>query len=436
MRIENVKGGYDFLPKEQKIRNYINDTLKEVFEKYGYCSIETPILCYYDILAGKYDESNELLNEIYKLTDQGKRNLGLRYDLTVPFAKFIALNKKNITMPFKRYEISKVFRDGPIKVGRDREFTQCDVDVVGITGQMIEAELISLYVEAFLKLEIDVIIKYNNRNLMSGLIFECGVKEELISKTITIIDKIEKMSNEEFKKALIDIGLDYEQSNNLLSYFSLSLEELNEMFNNTTNKQLRLGLEELNKLTNYLENLELSKYCKFHSSLARGQDYYTGTVFEVYEKSGKLSCSIGGGGGYDKIITDFINDENIYPAIGISFGLTTLYEILKDNKKFQNSSQVDIFIIPINTEKESLKLANNIRKLGFKVDIEMCNKKLKKSLSFANKENIPFVIILGEDEIKNKYFYLKDMYNNNSLKIELDKLEQLEDVCIIKDSNN
>lgn len=436
MRIENVKGGYDFLPKEQKIRNYINETLKDVFEKYGYCPIETPILCYYDILAGKYDESNDLLNEIYKLTDQGKRNLGLRYDLTVPFAKFIALNKNNITMPFKRYEISKVFRDGPIKVGRDREFTQCDVDVVGITGQMIEAELISLYVEAFLKLEIDVIIKYNNRNLMSGLIFECGVKEELISKTITIIDKIEKMSDGEFKKSLLDIGLDYEQSNNLLSYFSLSLEELNKMFINTTNKQLKLGLDELNKLTNYLENLELSKYCKFSSSLARGQDYYTGTVFEVYEKSGKLSCSIGGGGRYDKIITDFINDENIYPAIGISFGLTSLYEILKDNKKFQNSSQVDIFIIPMNTEKESLKLANNIRKLGFKVDIEMCNKKLKKSLSFANKENIPFVIILGEDEIKNKCFYLKDMWDNKSLKIELDKLEQLEDVCTIKDSNN
>lgn len=436
MRIENVKGGYDFLPKEQKIRNYINETLKDVFEKYGYRSIETPILCYYDILAGKYDESNDILKEIYKLTDQGKRNLGLRYDLTVPFAKFIALNKNNITMPFKRYEISKVFRDGPIKVGRDREFTQCDVDVVGITGQMIEAELISLYVEAFLKLEIDVIIKYNNRNLMSGLIFECGVKEELISKTITIIDKIEKMSDGEFKKSLLDIGLDYEQSNNLLSYFSLSLEELNKMFNNTTNKQLKLGLDELNKLTNYLENLELSKYCKFCSSLARGQDYYTGTVFEVYEKSGKLACSIGGGGRYDKIITDFINDENIYPAIGISFGLTSLYEVLKDNKKFQNSSQVDIFIIPMNTKKESLKLANNIRKLGFKVDIEMCNKKLKKSLSFANKENIPFVIILGEDEIKNKCFYLKDMWNNKSLKIELDKLEQLEDVCIIKDSNN
>ena len=432
MIIENVKGGYDFLPREQKIRNYINNTLREVFEKYGYCSIETPILCYYDILAGKYDESNDLLNEIYKLTDQGKRKLGLRYDLTVPFAKFIALNKNNITMPFKRYEISKVFRDGPVKVGRDREFTQCDVDVVGITGQMIEAELIGLYVEAFSKLKIDVIIKYNNRNLMSGLICECGVKEELISKTITIIDKIEKLSEADFKNALLDIGLSSEQSSNLLSYFSLSLEELNKKFDNTNNEQLKLGLTELNNLNDYLKELNLSKYCKFSSSLARGQDYYTGTVFEVYEKSGKISCSIGGGGRYDKIITDFIDDGNKYPAIGISFGLTALYEILKDNKEFENSSQLDIFIIPMNTQKESLKLASDIRKLGFKVDIEMSDRKLRKSLNFANKANIPFVIILGEDEVINKNFVLKDMINNKEYKIKNDEIEELLKIVVIQ----
>lgn len=134
MKIQNVKGGYDFLPKEQKIKNYINSILKEIFEQYGFKSIETPILCYYDILSDKYDEENDILNEIYKLNDQGKRKLGLRYDLTVPFAKFIALNKNQIKFPFKRYEIDKVFRDGPVRVGRDREFTQCDVDVVGLSG--------------------------------------------------------------------------------------------------------------------------------------------------------------------------------------------------------------------------------------------------------------------------------------------------------------
>ncbi|MBP3707227.1 MAG: histidine--tRNA ligase [Clostridia bacterium] len=428
MEIENVKGGYDFLPEEQNIRNYINNTLKEVFEQYGYCSIETPILCYYDILAGKYDESNDLLNEIYKLTDQGKRKLGLRYDLTVPFSKLIALNKNKLTMPFKRYEIAKVFRDGPIKAGRDREFTQCDVDVVGIEGQMIEAELVSLYVESFKKLKIDVEIKYNSRKLMNGLILESGVAEDLTSKTITIIDKIEKLSKEDFEKALLEIGLTTEQSEKLQQYFSMTLEQINEMFKDTQNLVLEEGLKELNELNDYLTALNIQEYCKFTSSLARGQDYYTGTVFEVYEKNGVLNCSIGGGGRYDKIITDFINDGNVYPAVGVSFGLTSLYAILKDRAELSKKSQLDFYIIPMGTEKESLKLAIDLRKQGFNVDISMNGRKLKKCLDYANKANIPYVIILGEDEIEKGSFLIKDMNNKNQIEVSFDKIESVKDL--------
>lgn len=425
MEIENVKGGYDYLPEEQKIRNYINNTLKTVFEEYGYTSIETPILCYYDILAGKYDESNDLLNEIYKLTDQGKRKLGLRYDLTVPFSKLIALNKNKITMPFKRYEIAKVFRDGPIKAGRDREFTQCDVDVVGIEGQMIEAELVSLYVEAFKKLKIDVEIKYNSRKLMNGLILECGVSEELTSKTITIIDKIEKLSKDDFNKALLEVGLNQEQSEKLQKYFSLSLQQINELFSNSENDVLNEGLKELNELNDYLNALNLQDYCKFTSSLARGQDYYTGTVFEVYEKNGKLNCSIGGGGRYDKIITDFIGDGNVYPAVGVSFGLTSLYAILKDRAEFSSKALLDFYIIPMGTEKESLKLAIDLRKQGYKVDISMNGRKLRKCLDYANKANIPYVVVLGEDEINNQKFVVKDMINKNQIEVTFDDITNI-----------
>ncbi len=428
MEIENVKGGYDFLPEEQNIRNYINNTLKEVFEQYGYCSIETPILCYYDILAGKYDESNDLLNEIYKLTDQGKRKLGLRYDLTVPFSKLIALNKNRLTMPFKRYEIAKVFRDGPIKAGRDREFTQCDVDVVGIEGQMIEAELVSLYVEAFKRLKIDVEIKYNSRKLMNGLILECGVPDELTSKTITIIDKIEKLSKEDFNKALLEVGVNAEQSEKLQAYFSMSLEQMNEMFSNTENAVLAEGLKELNDLNDYLTALDLQGYCKFTSSLARGQDYYTGTVFEVYEKNGILNCSIGGGGRYDKIITDFIDDGNVYPAVGVSFGLTSLYAILKDRAELNQKSQLDFYIIPMGTEKESLKLAIELRKQGFNVDVSMNGRKMKKCLDYANKVNIPYVIILGEDEINNGSFYIKDMNAKEQYEVSFSKIDTVKDI--------
>lgn len=428
MIIQNVKGGYDFLPKEQKIRNYINGILKSNFEEYGYLPIETPILCYFDMLAGKYDETNDILKEIYKLKDQGDRNLGLRYDLTVPFAKFIALNKNELKLPFKRYEINKVFRDGPVKVGRDREFTQCDVDVVGLSNQMIEAELISLYVNAFTKLNIEINIKYNSRNLMKGLILDTGVNEELVSSTITIIDKIDKLTTEELTQYFIEIGLEQKQIDLLLEYFKLSLEELNNKFKETTNEDIKRGLEELNNLEEYINKMNLKEYCTFTSSLARGQDYYTGNVFEVYEKNGALSGAIGGGGRYDKMITEFINDGETYPAVGISFGLTSIFELLKNREEFKDSSPVDIYIIPMGTNIESLTLANKLRDLGIKVDLEMNNKKLKKSLDFCNKENIPYVIILGEDEITNNSFKLKDMFNKEEIIISMNELNKVKDI--------
>lgn len=428
MIIQNVKGGYDFLPKEQKIRNYINGILKNTFEEYGYLPIETPILCYFDMLAGKYDESNDILKEIYKLKDQGDRNLGLRYDLTVPFAKFIALNKNELKLPFKRYEINKVFRDGPVKVGRDREFTQCDVDVVGLSNQMIEAELISLYVNAFTKLNIEINIKYNSRNLMKGLILDTGVSEDLVSSTITIIDKLDKLTTEELTNNLLELGLNETQTKSLLEYFKLSLEELNIKFQNTTNEDIKRGLEELNNLEEYITKMNLEEYCTFTSSLARGQDYYTGNVFEVYEKNGLLSGAIGGGGRYDKMITEFINDGETYPAVGISFGLTSIFELLKNREEFASSSPIDIYVIPMGTNIESLKLANELRKLDIKVDLEMNNKKLKKSLDFCNKENIPYVIILGEDEIANNSFKLKDMINKEEYLINMNELDKVKDI--------
>ena len=428
MIIQNVKGGYDFLPKEQRIRNYINSILKETFERFGYQPIETPILCYFDMLAGKYDESNDILNEIYKLKDQGNRELGLRYDLTVPFAKFIALNKNEIKLPFKRYEINKVFRDGPVKVGRDREFTQCDVDVVGLSGELIDAELVSLYVDAFNKLQIPINIKYNSRKLMSGLITETGIPEDLISPTITIIDKIDKLTEFELANEFTNIGLTSVQIAKLLEYFKLDLKELTKKFKSTENTLLKEGLEEINNLTKYLKELKILKYTTFTPSLARGQDYYTGNVFEVYETTGKLTGAIGGGGRYDKMITDFIDDGNTYPAIGISFGLTSIFALLKDREDLNKPTNIDIYIIPMNTKIESLKLANELRNLGYNVEIEMEDKKLKKSLDFCNKEQIPYVIILGEDEITNKVFKIKNMLNREEIEIDFNNINKIKEM--------
>ena len=428
MKIQNVKGGYDFLPKEQKIRNYINGILKSTFEEFGYQPIETPILCYLDMLVDKYDKNNDLLKEIYKLTDQGDRKLGLRYDLTVPFAKFIALNKNNISFPFKRYEIAKVFRDGPVKVGRDREFTQCDADVVGIEGQFIEAELLSLYINAFKKLGIDIIIKYNNRNLMRGLIKETGVSEEQISKVITILDKMNKITEAELRTYLIEIAIENEQIDKLLMLFKMDVDKIKDMLKDSTNEELTLGIKEIDTLKGYLEKLGYSEICKVDLTLARGQDYYTGNVFEVYDKSGYLTSSIGGGGRYDKMVTEYINDGEVYPAVGISFGLTSIYEILKTRDDFKNTSDIKFYIIPMGVDMEALSLADTLRSYGYNVDVEMKGRKLKKSLDFANRENIPYVIIVGEDEVKSGKVTVKDMINQNNFEIDLKNPEKVKEI--------
>lgn len=425
MKIQNVKGCNDYLPQEQRIRNYINDKLKETFLEFGYQSIETPILCYYDMLIDKYDEQNDLVKEIYKLTDQGKRELGLRYDLTVPFAKFIALNKNQIRLPFKRYEIAKVFRDGPVKLGRDREFTQCDVDVVGLSGQMIEAECLNLYVNAFQKLGIEIEIQYNSRNLMRGLILDCSVEEDKISSVITIIDKMDKLSKEEFKETLQKTGLNDNQIEKLLQLFTLSLQQLNEKYQDTNIKELKIGLDELNSLNRYINSLNIDKYCKFTQTLARGQDYYTGNVFEVYEKNRKLSSSIGGGGRYDNMITNYIQDGNTYPAVGISFGLSSIYELLKNNEEISNKTDIQIYLIPMETEEYTLKIANELRKKNIHVIIEMNKRKIKKCFEWADKQSIPYVIVIGENEIKTNHFMLKNMKSATSKEYSFDNIEQL-----------
>ena len=419
IELRNVKGTTDYSPKEQYIRNYISDTLKKVFEKYGFKPLQTPLLCYYDLLALKYDEENDILKEVYKVSDQGNRNLALRYDLTVPFAKYIAINQ-NTKLPFKRYEIGEVFRNGPVKLGRDREFIQCDVDTVGIEGQLVEAEFVALYVEAYKELGIDVIIKYNNRKFLSGIIIEAGIPDELVTDTITVIDKFEKLTKEELEKEFLKIGINKDQIKKLYQFLQMDAEELVNI--KSENEILNEGIKELETLKKYVEQLNLAEYVQFSPSLARGQEYYTGTVFEVYDAKGDIKSSIGGGGRYDKMITDFINDGKQYPAVGISFGLNVIYEILKEREEFTQKALTDIFIIPMGTEIECLKIAETLRKADFKVEVEMKTRKMKKSLEYANEENIPYVFILGEDELKQNQVSVKDMKNKTQTTISLENL--------------
>ena len=421
--LKNVKGTNDYGEKEQILRNYISDTLRNTFEKYGYKPLSTSILCYYDLLSLKYDENNDILKEIYTVKDQINRKLALRYDLTVPFAKYISLNR-NINFPYKRYEIGKVFRDGPIKKGRAREFIQCDVDCVGIDGQMIEAELISLFVDGYNKLEIDIIIKYNNRKIMSGIIELLEIPKENVSNVITVIDKFEKLSKEDIKNEFRKLDLDKKQIDKLIRYLNMEFDELFENFKDSKNQNLKEGINEIINLNKYINVLNLDEYVRFTPTLARGQEYYTGTVFEVYKKDGTMSSSIGGGGRYDEIIGNFIGDGKKYSAVGISFGLDAIFAILKDCK-LSRSNNTDVYIIPMNNEIESLKIAKMLRQYGKNVDIEMSGKKLKKALNYANIQNIPWVIITGEDEMKMGKVIIKNMQEGIQEKIEIDRIKDI-----------
>ena len=417
---QNLKGTTDYYGKDQLIRNKITDTLKETFIKYNYQPLDSTVLYNYDILAYKYKDGAEILNEMYTLTDQGNRRLGLRYDLTIPFCKFIA-NQKDLRLPLKRYEIGKVFRNGPVKTGRCREFYQCDVDVVGISGQVIEAEQMQMVVDIFTKLGIDINIKWNNRKLMSVIIEDSNISKDKVEEVIGIIDKIEKISRQDFIKELSKIEIDEETANKLLDNFNKSLTDYIETYENDERVVACEAIQEIKTLSSYIEKLNLSDNTTFTPTLARGLSIYTSTVFEFFDKKERLTCSLGGGGRYDKIITDFIDDGNIYPAVGLSFGLEPIYTIIKDEMSSDNL--IDAYIIPMGTEVESLMLARNLRQNNINVIVEMNNRKLKKCFEYASKENIKYVIVVGSDEIQENMYTIKDMTTSEQLKLPYNELK-------------
>lgn len=402
--IKNLKGTFDYMPKDMKVRNDIIGILRSNFEKYGYLPVETAMLNYYDLLSYKYEDDAEILSEIYKLTDQGDRKLGLRYDLTVPFCKIVATNK-DIVMPFRRYEIGKVFRNGPVKTGRTREFYQCDIDVVGIDNRFIEAEQMCMAINTYKELGINVICKYNNRKLMSGLIEYAGISDDKVDSVIGIVDKMEKVSSQELEEMMLDKGIEKEKIDKLFNLFEMELDEYREFANE--NEKIYAGVTELTEINEYLNSLGIDGNCVFSPTLARGLSIYTGIVFEFFDREERLSCALGGGGRYDKIITNFIDNGNSYPAVGLSFGLEPIFNIKK--MEYDDKSLIDIYMVPLDTNVDTLKLATVLRENGYRVLIEMNKKKIAKCFEYADRENIPYVMIIGLNEVENNCFKIKDM---------------------------
>ncbi|AOT69614.1 histidine--tRNA ligase [Geosporobacter ferrireducens] len=419
--LQNLKGTKDFMPEEQQIRNKIRNVLEEVFQNYGYRPLETPILCQYDLLASKYAGGSEILKEVYRLKDQGNRDLGLRYDLTVPFCKVIGANP-TLQLPFKRYEIGKVFRDGPVKTGRLREFVQCDVDVVGVKDTIAEAELMSLTFEVFRRLGMGVYIQYNNRKLLTGLLEFAGVNKDLINDVILTMDKIEKIGEDAVKEELVQKGITEDMLSKLFDLLNedFSLSD----FQDSPNVNIREGIAEIRELQSYLSGLELMTKTQLNLFLARGLGIYTGTVFEVFLSDGCIQSSIASGGRYDKIIGKFLDSGQEYPAVGISFGLDVIYTAMELKAEAQKKSPVDLLIIPMGTQVEALRLACALRKKDIKVEIELRSIKLKKSLDYANKQGIPYVVILGEDELNKGCVKIKDMSSGVEKELVIAEIEK------------
>jgi len=420
MDYQNVRGTQDYLPNAELIRRNVRRSLEDVFIQYGYKSLETPILNYTELMASKYGGGAEILEEMYTLTDRGERDLALRYDLTIPFAKVMAMNP-GLRLPFKRYEIGKVFRDGPIKTGRLREFTQCDADIAGVKSQVAEAELMVMALDAFNQLNIEVTIEYNNRNLLVGMLEVFNTPAEQVNSVILTLDKLEKVGVEgvmkELEKEALPVntlksinGFLTDQNNRNYNYFNFLAEQ---------NDLVRQGLNELKELDEYLNYLNVDGECRFNPFLARGLDIYTGTIYEVFLCDQSFKSSIASGGRYDNAIGGLARTDGQLPTVGISFGLDVIYTYLahKADSTLERSN-IDYYVVPLNMKKEALLIANMLRKEGYKVECELNDRKVGKALDKANKEGITNVIIIGENEVKDNAFNIKNMFTGEEEKVE------------------
>ncbi|MBI2656102.1 histidine--tRNA ligase [Candidatus Woesearchaeota archaeon] len=405
MELQLPKGTQDFSPEEKIARDRIVNILKEVFELYGYAPLETPVFERYEVLASKYAGGAEILKETFRLKDQGGRDLGLRYDLTVPMCRYIAMNP-NIKMPFKRYQIGEVFRDGPVASARYRQFLQCDVDVIGSSSMATDAEIVSLVYMVFCKLNLEVNIKVNSRKLLNDILEYCGIEKEKQEAVILSIDKLEKFGTDAVKNELKEQRTDEKKISTILSLITIkgsNEEKISQLKKFLKNSE---GLNEIEEIFSYLKNTNLE--ADFDVSLARGLAYYTGTVFEAILKNSKVKSSAAGGGRYDNMIGSFLG-KGSYPAVGISFGVDRIYDALMEKEQITKKTNTKVYIIPIKTINESMKIAQQLRDAGINTDIDSSDRGPSKNLEYANSLGIPFVLFVGKKELQENKLKLRDM---------------------------
>lgn len=425
MELQLPRGTRDFPPSEAILRDEIMQTMVAIFERYGFNPLETPLLERWEVLAAKYAGGEEILKETYKLSDQGGRELGLRYDLTTPLARFVGMNP-DIKRPFKRYHIGPVYRDGPIKQGRYREFYQCDVDTVGVHSAMADAELIWIALDVFEALGFEVEVRVNHRELLKDLARAAEVPEELTDTGILSIDKLEKVGRDGVRKELTDKGLSTEQADRWLDAMDAS----------GTNAEILETLETTipdseahREISDVLSFLPDDGRVRLSPLLARGLGYYTGTIFEAFSHDPAFDGAVAAGGRWDEMIGDFLESEEPYPASGISFGLEPITELVKDQRDAsasQRETVVDVYVVPIALAQEGLQITQRLRQAGLNADVDLVGRGVSDNLKFANAYGIPHVVIVGPNELEQNKVTLRDMNSGEETLLPLEgAIEQL-----------
>lgn len=445
------KGTRDFSPAEVAKRNYLMNTLKEAFTAFGFQPIETPSFENYDTLMGKYGEEGDRL--IFKILNSGDFTQGvkqedwelknpqkltpqisekaLRYDLTVPFARYVVQHQNELTFPFKRYQMQPVWRADRPQKGRFREFYQCDADVVGSTSLWQEVEFVQLYDAVFTALNLKgVTIKINNRKILSGFAEMIGETDKLIDFTVAL-DKLDKIGEEGVIKEMAERGISAAAIEKIKPIFALKgtfAEKLSALKEILQTSEIGLkGIEELTFIENQISALGLqTAFLDLDVTLARGLNYYTGAIFEIAAPAGVQMGSIGGGGRYDDLTSIF--GLKGMSGIGISFGLDRIGLVMEELDLFPASLSSTVEVLCLNFGNaealQSMKLLQRLRAMGKKAELYPDAAKIKKQMDYANKRNIPFVAMIGESELAKGTFVLKNMLTGTQEEYLIQEIEE------------
>lgn len=421
-----LPGFMELLPKDQIVFNKILNRIKNVYESYGFLPIDTPVIEKSEVLLAKGGGDTE--KQIYRF-NKGDSDLSLRFDLTVPLARYVSQHMENLTFPFKRYQIGKVYRGERNQRGRFREFYQCDIDIIGNDklNTINDAEITSIIYTIFNELNFgDFVIHINNRKILNGLFEYLNIEDK--ENALRIIDKLDKIGIDNVRLELNKCNIENESIDKLIEFINTTgsneeiLKSLKEL--NIQNSTYNLGINELETVTHYMNSFGVpEKNYAIDLKIARGLDYYTGTVFETFLSDYPQIGSVCSGGRYDNLAEYYTKQK--LPGVGMSIGLTRLYYQLNEANllKDYETSLTKVLIIPLDDSLDySIKLANKLRNDNIYADVYLENKKISKKLDYANKLNIPYVILVGPDEIKTNILTLKDMKKGEQLSLTYEQI--------------